>query len=75
MCKVGRENPIDLMAAGVAGLLGLPAIADAQMLRTGGCSGCRLSGACRVCRPMAKAYQIAKAPLENYCQHREGVPA
>ncbi|MEU6230109.1 radical SAM protein [Streptomyces sp. NPDC047042] len=75
MCKVGRENPIDLMTNGVAGLHGLPALADAQMLRTGGCSGCKLSGTCRVCRPMAKAYQLAKAPLENYCQHREGESA
>ncbi|MER6157917.1 radical SAM protein [Streptomyces sp. NPDC001868] len=73
MCKVGRENPINLIETGVAGLLGLPATADAQMLRTGGCSGCELSGTCRVCRPMAKAYQKAKAPLENYCQHG-GVP-
>ncbi|WP_200306154.1 radical SAM protein [Streptomyces adelaidensis] len=75
MCKVGRENPVNLMEAGVAGLLGLPAISDAQMLRTGGCSGCKLSGTCRVCRPLAKAYQTAKAPLENYCQHGKGVPA
>jgi MoaA/NifB/PqqE/SkfB family radical SAM enzyme len=75
MCKVGRENPIDLMKTGVTGLLGLPAIADTQMLRTGGCTGCKLSGSCRVCRPMAKAFQTAKAPLENYCQHGKGVPA
>ncbi|MEU5342992.1 radical SAM protein [Streptomyces sp. NPDC020766] len=73
MCKIGRENPISLMAEGLDGLLRLPAIADAQMLRTGGCSGCQLSGTCRVCRPLAKAYQAAEAPLESYCQHREGV--
>lgn len=72
MCKVGRENPIDLMSEGLAGLLRLPAIADAQMLRTGGCSGCALSATCRVCRPLAKAYQEAKAPLNTYCQHGEG---
>ncbi|PSJ29843.1 radical SAM protein [Streptosporangium nondiastaticum] len=69
MCKIGRENPIDLMADGLDGLLRLPAIADAQMLRTGGCSGCALSATCRVCRPLAKAYQEAKAPLHVYCQH------
>lgn len=69
MCKVGRENPIDLMTEGMAGLLRLPGIADAQMLRTGGCGGCQLSGTCRVCRPLAKAYQEAKAPLNTYCQH------
>ncbi|MBC7269377.1 MAG: radical SAM protein [Streptomyces sp.] len=73
MCKVGRENPINFMETGITGLLGLPAVADTQMLRTGGCSGCQLSGTCRVCRPMAKAYQKAKAPLENYCQNG-GVP-
>ncbi|MFI6409766.1 radical SAM protein [Streptomyces sp. NPDC050548] len=72
MCKIGRENPISLVAEGLDGLFRLPAIADAQMLRTGGCSGCQLSGTCRVCRPLAKAYQAAKAPLENYCQHEKG---
>ncbi|MFD7236475.1 radical SAM protein [Streptomyces syringium] len=69
MCKIGRENPISLMTEGLDGLLRLPAIADAQMLRTGGCSGCALSATCRVCRPLAKAYQAAEAPLESYCQH------
>ncbi|MEU7163158.1 radical SAM protein [Streptomyces morookaense] len=69
MCKIGRDNPIDLMAEGLDGLVRLPAIADAQMLRTGGCSGCKFSATCRVCRPLAKAYQAAKAPLNTYCQH------
>ncbi|MER6086508.1 radical SAM protein [Streptomyces bluensis] len=69
MCKVGRENPINLMATGVVGLRDLPLIADAQMVRTGGCSGCKLSRSCRVCRPLAKLYQQADAPLKNYCQH------
>jgi MoaA/NifB/PqqE/SkfB family radical SAM enzyme len=69
MCKVGREQPISLMTEGLDGLLRLPAIADAQMLRSGGCGGCRLSATCRVCRPLAKAYQEAKAPLITYCQH------
>lgn len=73
MCKVGRGNPISLMAEGLDGLLRLPAVADAQMLRTGGCSGCRLSATCRVCRPLARAYQEAKAPLETYCQHERDV--
>jgi MoaA/NifB/PqqE/SkfB family radical SAM enzyme len=69
MCKVGRDNPINLLIEGPQGLLRLPGIADAQMLRTGGCSGCSLSSTCRVCRPMARVYQEAKAPLEHYCQH------
>ncbi|MEU6057015.1 radical SAM protein [Streptomyces sp. NPDC047097] len=72
MCKIGRENPINLMVEGLDGLLRLPAIADAQMLRSGGCSGCALSATCRVCRPLAKAYQEAKAPLSTYCQHGNG---
>ncbi|GAA2844079.1 hypothetical protein Acy02nite_68830 [Actinoplanes cyaneus] len=69
MCKVGRENPLNLITEGPEALLRLPGIADAQMLRTGGCSGCKLSSTCRVCRPMAKVYQAAKAPLSYYCQH------
>lgn len=69
MCKVGRENPVDLVTEGLDGLRRLPRIADAQMLRTGGCGGCLLSGTCRVCRPLAKAYQEAKAPLNTYCRH------
>jgi hypothetical protein len=69
MCKVGRDNPINLVAEGPDGLLRLPAIADAQMLRTGGCTDCKLSSTCRVCRPMARVYQEAKAPLSHYCQH------
>ncbi|MFC8454830.1 radical SAM protein [Kitasatospora sp. NPDC057223] len=78
ICKVGRDPNVDLMAEGVEGLQRLGAIADSLMLRTGGCSGCQLSGSCGVCRPTAKIYQEAKAPLASYCQHgqkREEVPA
>ncbi|WP_458087465.1 radical SAM protein [Streptomyces malaysiensis] len=69
ICKVGRDNAIPLLAEGVEGLSRLGGVADSLMLRTGGCSGCRLSGTCRVCRPLAKVYQEAKAPLHIYCQH------
>lgn len=69
ICKVGREPNIDLIAEGVEGLTRLGEIAESLMLRTGGCNGCKLSGTCRVCRPMAKVFQEAKAPLEHYCQH------
>ncbi|WP_307841061.1 radical SAM protein [Streptomyces sp. GESEQ-4] len=69
ICKVGREPNIDLIAEGVEGLTRLGEIAESLMLRTGGCSGCTLSGTCRVCRPMAKVFQEAKAPLKHYCQH------
>jgi molybdenum cofactor biosynthesis enzyme MoaA len=71
MCKVGRDHPITLITEGLQGLSRLPSTADAQMLRTGGCTGCTLSSTCRVCRPMARVYQEAKAPLRNYCQHGE----
>jgi MoaA/NifB/PqqE/SkfB family radical SAM enzyme len=69
ICKVGRDSQIDLPTEGVDGLRRLGAIADSLMLRTGGCSGCQLSGSCTVCRPLAKLYQEAKAPLNTYCQH------
>ena len=69
ICKVGRDQNIDLIAEGVEGLRGLGAIADSLMLRTGGCSGCALSGSCGTCRPLAKLYQEANAPLHTYCQH------
>lgn len=78
ICKVGRDPNVDLITEGVEGLRKLGDIADSLMLRTGGCSGCRLSGSCGVCRPLAKLYQEAKAPLASYCQHgrkREEVPA
>jgi MoaA/NifB/PqqE/SkfB family radical SAM enzyme len=76
ICKVGRDDQIDLMTEGADGLLRLGAIADRLMLRTGGCQGCALSGTCRVCRPLAKHYQEAKAPLPTYCQHtaKENTP-
>ncbi|MEU6376541.1 radical SAM protein [Streptomyces sp. NPDC046909] len=71
ICKIGRDDQIDLMAEGLDGLRRLEAISDRLMLRTGGCSGCSLSGSCRVCRPLAKVYQEAKAPLHTYCQHSD----
>ncbi|MEU6663798.1 radical SAM protein [Streptomyces sp. NPDC046821] len=69
ICKIGRDDQISLPNEGIQGLARLGAIADRLMLRTGGCSGCQLSGACTVCRPLAKHYQEAKAPLASYCQH------
>lgn len=69
ICKIGRDDQIGLPAEGIDGLARLGAVADRLMLRTGGCSGCRLSGSCTVCRPLAKHYQEAKAPLASYCQH------
>jgi len=71
ICKVARDQQIKLMTEGAAGLARLGGIADALMLRTGGCSGCQLAEQCSVCRPLAKLYQQAKAPLDRYCQHAE----
>jgi MoaA/NifB/PqqE/SkfB family radical SAM enzyme len=71
ICKVARDQQIDLVAEGIAGLSQLGGIADALMLRTGGCSDCKLAEQCSVCRPLAKLYQEAKAPLDRYCQHAE----
>lgn len=71
ICKVARDQRIDLLAEGAGGLARLGGIADALMLRTGGCSGCQLAERCSVCRPLAKLYQEAKAPLNRYCQHTE----
>jgi len=69
ICKVGRDEQISLVDEGAPGLARLGAIADSLLLRTGGCAGCQLSGACTVCRPLAKRYQQARAPLHTYCQH------
>lgn len=71
ICKVGRDPQIDLIAEGANGLRALGGIADGLMLRTGGCSGCSISGSCWTCRPLAKLYQEANAPLGSYCQHGE----
>jgi hypothetical protein len=68
ICKVGRDEQISLISEGTEGLRRLGGIADSLMLRTGGCAGCQLSGSCTVCRPLAKRYQQAKAPLHTYCQ-------
>jgi MoaA/NifB/PqqE/SkfB family radical SAM enzyme len=69
ICKVGRDPQFDLIAHGLDGLRQLGEVADSLQLRTGGCSGCALSGSCYTCRPLAKLYQEAKAPLDTYCQH------
>ncbi len=70
ICKVVRDDQVDLMREGLDGLRRLGGIADKLMLRTGGCSGCQLADTCRVCRPLAKQFQEAKAPLPYYCQHQ-----
>jgi uncharacterized Fe-S cluster-containing radical SAM superfamily protein len=69
ICKVGRDPYVSLLDEGAEGLRRLGAIADSLLQRTGGCSGCQLSGTCGTCRPLAKLYQEANAPLEAYCQH------
>ena len=70
ICKVGREPNIPLMTEGIEGLRSLPAIGDSLLTRQGGCSGCKLSGSCGTCMPLAAKYRMANAPLVTYCQHR-----
>ncbi|MEV6711973.1 radical SAM protein [Lentzea sp. NPDC051208] len=69
ICKVGRDAQFSLVEHGLDALRQLAGVADSLMGRTGGCSGCKLSGSCFTCRPLAKLYQQANAPLERYCQH------
>jgi hypothetical protein len=69
ICKVGRDPRVDLMTEGIEGLPRLTGIADTLHTRTGGCAGCTPSGTCSTCRPLAKLYQQANAPLDTYCQH------
>jgi organic radical activating enzyme len=69
ICKVGRDPAVDLMTEGIDGLPRLAGIADGLHTRTGGCAGCALSGTCGTCRPLAKLYQQAKAPLSASCRH------
>lgn len=73
ICKIGRDPHVALMREGIKGLHRLGDIADGLQLRTGGCSGCMFgqNGTCTTCRPLAKLYQEAKAPLNMYCQHAE----
>jgi MoaA/NifB/PqqE/SkfB family radical SAM enzyme len=74
VCKIERDVKIDLVTEGIAGLERLGDIAAAAHVRAGGCSGCALSGSCTVCRPLAKLYQTANAPLNTYCQHGRRKP-
>lgn len=72
ICKIGREDQIDLMAEGIEGLRRLAVIGDRLTTRHGGCSGCALQKSCGTCMPMANLYRQANAPLETYCQHGSG---
>lgn len=69
ICKIGRDDAIPLVEEGIDGLARLGAIADRLMLRTGGCSGCSLSGTCSTCPPLARQYHNSKAPRASFCQH------
>jgi MoaA/NifB/PqqE/SkfB family radical SAM enzyme len=69
ICKIGRQNQINLITEGTAGLSRLVQFADAQLTRHGGCSGCGLQQTCGTCMPLVTLYRQAKAPLDRYCQH------
>jgi molybdenum cofactor biosynthesis enzyme MoaA len=69
ICKIGRQNQVDLVTEGTAGLARLVEFADAQLTRHGGCTGCGLQKTCSTCMPLVTLYRQAQAPLERYCQH------
>ncbi len=71
ICKIGREPNVDLIEEGAAGLARLGQIADALLLRQGGCTGCTLQGTCGTCMPLVQLYRKANSRLDRYCQHRE----
>jgi molybdenum cofactor biosynthesis enzyme MoaA len=75
ICKVGRQEQIDLMAEGAEGLRKLAAIGDRMTTRHGGCAGCTLQKTCGTCMPLATLYRQANAPLETYCQHGSSGPS
>jgi radical SAM protein with 4Fe4S-binding SPASM domain len=74
ICKVGRQEQVDLMAEGAEGLRKLAAIGNRMTTRHGGCSGCTLQKTCGTCMPLATLYRQASAPLETYCQHGSSGP-
>lgn len=58
------------------GLTWLSSIAESLMLHTGGCSGCTLSGTCRVCRPSQGTLFVEGCSLDHswvFTQQREAV--
>lgn len=73
ICKVSREQQVDLLAEGMDGLRALGGLADHLLTRTGGCACCALSAMCSTCPPLARLHQQAKAPLDSYCR-RGGEP-
>ncbi|GAA5151745.1 hypothetical protein GCM10023321_19310 [Pseudonocardia eucalypti] len=72
ICKIGREEQVNLLDEGVEGLRKLAVIGDRLTTRHGGCTGCTLQKTCGTCMPLANLYRQAKAPLETYCQHGSG---
>jgi hypothetical protein len=82
ICKVGRDDQVDLMREGLDGLRRLGGIADQLMLRTGGCSGCQLAapagcagrwpGSSRRPRPRSPATASTQTPPGD--QHDRSSP-
>lgn len=69
ICKVGRQNQVNLVTEGTGALSRLVEFADAQLTRHGGCTGCGLQKTCSTCMPLVTLYRQAQAPLDRYCQH------
>nr|WP_246421947.1 radical SAM protein [Nocardiopsis mwathae] len=73
-CKIARTPSIDLLSDGLDGLARLAGISDDLLQRTRGCSGCKLSGTCSTCTPLAELYRSANASRAVYCQHPDPAP-
>lgn len=74
ICKVGRQEQVDLIAEGPEGLRKLAATADKMVTWNDGCTGCTLQKTCGTCVPLAALYRQANAPLQAYCQHGSSDP-
>lgn len=74
ICKIGRDDQVNLLEEGAEGLRKLAVAGDRLTTRHGGCSGCALHKTCGTCMPLANLYRQAKAPLEIYCQHGSSGP-
>lgn len=74
ICKIGREEQVDLLEEGVDGLRKVAEFGERLTSRHGGCAGCALQKTCGTCMPMANLYRQSSAPLEIYCQHGSSGP-
>jgi len=69
ICMTGRDQTVDIINEGVAGLDKLPVIADQMLTRGDGCTGCNLALSCATCPVIVNKYRMAKADKAFFCQH------